>query len=131
MVALDRDTLDLFARTVRSVLDATDDDRTVALEEIGWRDILVTDAHAVVPIVFRLLGERRARSALLDDVAVEAMHPGSAEWLDEMGASAYVHPHPGRRFAARFDAGDLVFDGFARRDSRDGRVVAIRGARRR
>jgi hypothetical protein len=127
MVALDQDTLDLFARTVRSVFDASDDDRTVALEDVGWRDILATDARAVVPLVFRLHGERRARSAILDDVAVEAMNPGSAEWLDEVAQASYVHPEPrsGRAVAAHVDNGDLVVGGLAWRETRDGRIVAL------
>jgi len=126
MVALDQDTLDLFARTVRSVFDASDDDRTVALEDVGWRDILATDARAVVPLVFRLHGECRARSAILDDVAVEAMNPGSAKWLDELAPASYVHPQPrSGRAAAHVDDGDLVVDGLAWRETRDGRVVAL------
>jgi hypothetical protein len=125
VVALDQDTLDLFARTVRSVLDTPDADRTAALEEVGWRDILATDARAVVPLVFRLHGERRARSALLDDVAVEGMNAGSAEWLEELGAASYVHPKPGQRFAGHLHGADLVVDGIARRDSREGQMVTV------
>jgi hypothetical protein len=124
-VTLDQETVDLFARTVRGVLDAADGDRTATLEEIGWRDILVTDARAVVPLVFRLHGERRARSAVLDDVAVEAMNPGSPAWLDDLGAASYVHPHPGQRAGGRLDGADLVVDGLALRESRDGRIVVV------
>ena len=97
MVALDQETLDLFARTVRSVFDASDDDRTAALEDVGWRDILTTDARAVVPLVFRLQGERQARSAMLDDVAIEAMEPGSPEWLDELGQAVVRAPGTPKR----------------------------------
>ena len=125
MVALDQETIDLFARTVRGVLDAADDDRTAALEEIGWRDILVTEARAVVPLVFRLQGERHARSAVLDDVAVEAMNPGSAAWLDDIGGAAYVHPHPRQHAAGRLEGADLVVDGLALRDARDGQMVTV------
>jgi Acyl-CoA dehydrogenase, C-terminal domain len=125
VVALDQDTLDLFARTVRAVLDAPDGDRTAALVEVGWRDILATDARAVVPLVFGLHGARRARSALLDDVAVEGMNPGSAEWLEELSTALYVHPYPGQRVAAGFDGADLVVDGIALRDSREGQMVTV------
>lgn len=125
MVALDQETIDLFARTVRGVLDAADDDRTAALEEIGWRDILVTDARAVVPLVLRLQGERHARSAVLDDVAMEAMNPGSAPWLDDVGEASYVHPQPGQHSAGRFEGPTLVVDGFALRDSRDDQMVTV------
>ena len=97
MVALDQETLDLFARTVRSVFDASDDDRTAALEDVGWRDILTTDARAVVPLVFRLQGEYRARSAMLDDVAVEAMEPGFAGVAARARPASYVHPEPRSR----------------------------------
>jgi hypothetical protein len=125
MVALDQETIDLFARTVRGVLDASDDDRTVALEEIGWRDILVTDARAVVPLVFRLQGERHARSAVLDDIATEATYAGSTAWLDAVGEAAYAHPQPGQRVSARRDGTELVVDGLALRDSRDGQMVTV------
>jgi hypothetical protein len=125
VVALDQETLDLFARTVRAVLDAPDGDRTASLEDVGWRDILATDARAVVPIVFRLHGERRARSSLLDDVAVEATNPGAAEWLEELSAASYVHPQPGHRVAGRFEGADLVVDGLTLRDSREGQVVTV------
>jgi hypothetical protein len=125
MVAVDQETVDLFARSVRAVLDAADDDRTVALEAVGWRDILATDARSVVPLVFGLLGERRARSAVIDDVAIEAMRPGSSEWLDDLGAAAFVHPQPGQPVAGHFVGADLVIDGLARRESRDGRMFAV------
>jgi hypothetical protein len=125
MVALDQETLDLFARTVRSVFDGSDDDRTAALEDVGWRDILTTDARAVVPLVFRLQGEYRVRSAMLDDVALEAMEPGSPEWFDELGAASYVHPKPRNAVAARVDGDDLVIDGIALRDARDGRIATL------
>jgi Acyl-CoA dehydrogenase, C-terminal domain len=125
MVALDQETLDLFARSVRGVLDSPDADRTAALDEMGWRDILVTDARAVVPLVFRLHGERRARSAVLDDVAVESMNAGSVEFLEELAQASYVHPQPGQRAAGHFDGGRLAVDGLALRDPRDGRTVTI------
>jgi Acyl-CoA dehydrogenase, C-terminal domain len=125
MVALDQETLELFGRTVRGVISAADDDCTDALEEIGWRDILATDARAVVPLVFRTQGERRARSAVLDDVAVAAMHPDATWWFDEIGQAAYVHPRPGQPVAGRVRAGQLLVDGLALRESRNGQVVAV------
>ncbi len=127
MVTLDQETLDLFARTVRRVFDASDDDRTAALEDVGWRDILTTDARAVVPLVFRLQGEYRARSAMLDDVAVAAMEPDSPKWLHELGQTSYVHPEPRSPVAARLDGDDLVVDGIALRDARDGRIATLAG----
>jgi hypothetical protein len=74
-----------------------------------------------VPLVFRLQGERHARSAVLDDVAVEAMNPGSAAWLDDLGEAAYVHPQPRQRVSGRVHGSELVVDGIALRDSRTAR----------
>jgi hypothetical protein len=125
LVALDTETLELFGRTVRAVLGAAADDRTAALEEVGWRDILVTDARAVVPLVFGIQGEARARSAALDDVAFDALRPGSAEWFDELATAAYAHPWPGNDTAGRLAGDALVVDGLTLRDSGDGRLVLV------
>jgi hypothetical protein len=125
VVVLDTETLELFARTVRGVLSAADDDRTAALDDIGWRDILVTDAAAVVPLVFGIQGEVRARSAALDDVAFDALRPGSSAWFEEIGSAAYVHPQPGRDVVGRVRGGTLTVDGVTLRASGDGRVVLV------
>jgi alkylation response protein AidB-like acyl-CoA dehydrogenase len=128
MVALDAETVDLFGRTVRAVLSADGDvdaDRTASLEEVGWRDILVTDARAVVPLVLGIQGELRARSAVLDDVAFDALRPGSAAWFEEIGTASYVHPRPGAGAAARVADGALLVDGVALRASGDGRSVLV------
>jgi hypothetical protein len=124
-LALDQESIELFARSVRGVLIGPDDDATERLTEIGWRDILVTDARAAIPVVFRNQGEHRARSAALDDVAIETMRPGSADWLGEMGAAAFLHPRPGRAAAAHVDGPRLVFDGLALRDTSDGRLLTL------
>ena len=69
MIALDSDTLDLFARTVRGVFDRTGRRRRSRAQEIGWRDILAADPASVVPLVFRLHGELGLASGALEDVA--------------------------------------------------------------
>jgi len=125
LVALDTETLELFGRTVRAVLVAADDDRTAALEEIGWRDILVTDSRAVVPLVFGIQGEARARSAVLDDVAFDALRPGSAEWFEGLATAAYAHPSPGSDAAGRLAGDGLTVDGLALREAGDGRAVLV------
>jgi len=127
--AVDRETLDIFERSVRGVLGAAGgDDATAALEETGWRDILVADARAVVPLVFGLLGELRTPAAVLDDVALTALRPGSEEWLAEMGDAAFVHPRPGAAFAARAAGAGIVVDGIARRETRDGELMLVVGS---
>ncbi len=123
MVALDQETLDLFRRTVRSVFDVRRRRPHRALEDVGWRDILTTDARgraARVPPA----GRAPARSAMLDDVAVEAMEPGSPEWLDELGQLVRA-PGTEKRGGGRVDGDDLVVDGLALREPRDGRIALL------
>jgi hypothetical protein len=125
LVALDTETLEMFGRTVRAVLAGVEDDCTDALVEVGWRDILVTDARAVVPLVFGIHGALRARSSALDDVAFEALRPGSAEWFEELARAAYLHPRSGSDTAGRLTDGALAVDGVALRAGGDGRMVFV------
>ncbi len=111
---VDRDTLDLFARTVRGVLAGEGDDRTAELEASGWRDVLLLDPHAAVSVVFRAQGELRARTAALDDVAIEAAGPDAATRFDALGDAVWVHASNGA-VAARAEDAQLVVNGLALR----------------
>jgi hypothetical protein len=53
------------------------------------------------------------------------MEPGSPEWLDVIGDASYVHPEPRSAVAARVDGDDLVVDGIALREPRDGRIGTL------
>jgi alkylation response protein AidB-like acyl-CoA dehydrogenase len=114
LVLVDRDTLDLFARTVRGVLAGDGGDRTAELEASGWRDVLLLDSGAAVPVVFRTQGELRARTAALDDVAIEAAGPDPATRFDVLGDAVWVHA-PGGAVVARANDSQLVVDGLALR----------------
>jgi hypothetical protein len=127
----DRETLDIFERTLRGVLgDPGTDDVARALDEIGWRDFLGVDARSVVPLVFRLFGELLIPSSALDDVAFEALHAGADGWMAEADGGAFGHPRHGIAAATRTDAGlavDAVVLG-ARRDLPVTSVAAVDGA---
>ncbi|GMU79032.1 MAG: acyl-CoA dehydrogenase [Acidimicrobiia bacterium] len=111
MARIDVEALDMFTATLRSVLGA-DGDVTDALVEAGWRDVLVEDDQAIVPVQFRLQGALLARSAALDDVV------RLATGVD----GPVVHPRPGRGTAI---APDGTVDGlaFAPVDGLDAAVV--------
>jgi hypothetical protein len=99
---------------VRGVLAGDDaGDRTDALEASGWRDVLLLDVSAAVPVVFRVQGELRARTAALDDVAIEAAGPEPAARFDALDGTVWVHPSNAARVAARADGSSLVVDGLA------------------
>ena len=126
MTVLDQETRDLFDRTVRAVLaQGEGGDRTEALEESGWRDVLLTDRRAAVPLVFRAQGELRARSAALDDVAIDAIGPDAGARFDELDGAAWVHPSPGHGPAARADGQYVVVDGLALRGHGATRVAML------
>jgi hypothetical protein len=125
-MTLDEETLELFTRTVRAALSAghPDEDRTAALVDSGWRDVLAVDPPAAIRLVFRLHGELRARSAVLDDVARAAVRrDGAGDDEDALGTAAFVHPL-GAPVAARSSADELVIDGVALRRPLDGERVA-------
>src|SRR5438874_95792 len=75
--------------------------------------------------VARVPAPRRAQGASLDDVALEGMNPGSAAWLEEFGGASYVHPQPRRPVAGHLEGADLLVDGIALRDSREGEMVTV------
>ena len=88
--AIDRETLEMFERTVRGVLGQPGVDVTGALYDVGWRDFLSTDAASVVPLVFGVLGELVLASTALDDVAFAALGPTGVELRD--AGHAFAHP---------------------------------------
>ena len=114
MTTTDRETLDIFERSLRGSLgrgvfgDAGTDDVAGTLEEIGWRDFLGVDAPSVVPLVFRLFGELLIPSAALDDVAFEALYSGADGWMTETDGTAFGHPRHGIAGATMTDAGLAV-----------------------
>jgi hypothetical protein len=124
VVSLDEETLTQFERTLRGVLAASDDDRTDALEEAGWRDILTTDPRSVIPVMFRAQGELCARSAVLDDVALHSAVQGDVAPIDQLGEASFVHARPGAR-ATAITGADLEVDGLAFRAPRNGQIVAL------
>jgi hypothetical protein len=121
----DRDTLDIFERTLRGVLgEPGTDDVGGALEEIGWRDFLGVDARSVVPLVFRLFGELLIPSSALDDVAFEALYAGADGWIEETGGIAFGHPRHGLAAATLSDAG-LTVDAVVLGGRRDAPVTSV------
>jgi Acyl-CoA dehydrogenase, C-terminal domain len=119
---IDRDTLDIFERTMRGVLAQPDVDVGAALEEIGWRDFLAADPASVVPLMFGLLGDRVLASWALDDVAFAALDaPG-----EELSATGHALAHPrGVGGAAARAAGELTVDALVLGGRRDVPVVLV------
>ena len=114
MTATDRETLDIFERSLRGSLGsgapgtAETEAVAAALDELGWRDFLGADAQAAVPLLFELSGELLVASTALDDVAFAALHAGADEWLTEAASTAFGHPRHGTAGAAMTDAGLAV-----------------------
>jgi hypothetical protein len=114
VVALDPETLELFARTVRGVLAGDGaDDRTAELDAAGWQEVLVTDPRAAVALVFGVPGELRARTTAVDAVAIEAMGAGASARLAQLGGVVYAHPRGTGRVAGAIVDGSLALDGLA------------------
>ncbi len=126
MTTTDRETLDIFERTLRGALGEAGTGDAAALEEIGWRDFLGADAPAVVPMVFGLLGERVLPSTALDDVAMEALHAGADGWITETEGVAVGHPRLGVAAATLTDAG-LAVDAVVLGGRHDAAVVVVVG----
>jgi hypothetical protein len=121
---IDRDEVELFDRSVRGVLAQPDVDVDVALDELGWHDFLAVDARSVVPVLFRVLGERVLASTALDDVAFAAL--GEAGAALRASGPAFVHPR-GVHDAAALRDGHLVIDGLVLGDRSDAALtVAVR-----
>jgi alkylation response protein AidB-like acyl-CoA dehydrogenase len=119
---IDRETLDIFARTARGVLGRVDVDAGAALEEIGWRDFLAADAASVVPLVFGILGEGVIASSALDDVAFDVLGPRG----EELRASGHGFAHPrGQRAAGSLTGTALVVDAVVFGAGRDAPVALV------
>ena len=125
MTTTDRETLDIFERTLRGVLDDPGtDDVTAALEEIGWRDFLGVDPPSVVPLAFRMFGELLIPSSALDDVAFEALYAGTDRWIAETEGVAFGHPRRGIA-AAIMTSDGLAVDAMVLNGQRDAPVTSL------
>lgn len=110
MTTTDRETLDIFERTLRGVfVDQDGEDASRALEQIGWRDFLAADAPSVVPMVFSLLGELLVSSTALDDVAFAAVYGDDERWITAAAGTAFAHPRAGV-VAGSLTDGELTVD---------------------
>jgi hypothetical protein len=118
---IDRDEVELFERSLRGLLEQPDVDVDDALNELGWRDFLAADARSVVPVLFRVLGERVLAAAALDDVAFDALgEPGAT-----LRATGPVFVHPRRAVAAGVVGdGDVLVDGLVLGD-RDAPLTVV------
>ena len=76
-------------------------------------------------MVFSAQGELLARSAAIDDVAIEAIGPGVAERFEELDGTVWVHPSPGQDVAARVEGEQVVVDGIALRGPATKRVALL------
>jgi hypothetical protein len=128
MTTTDHETLEIFDRTLRGVLSGGPDDVDGALEGIGWRDFLGVDARSVVPLAFRLFGERLVPSSALDDVAFDALHQrvdgGVNRGIEATAGSAFGHPRRGLTGATMTDDG-LHVDALVLGGRRDLAVTSI------
>jgi hypothetical protein len=123
---IDRSEVDLFERSLRGLLDQPAIDVDAALDEMGWRDFLAVDAPSVVPIVFRVHGERVLASGALDDVAFQALGTAGSEL--RATAAAFVHPRRAGDAGALRER-DLVVDGVLLGDCGDASVAVVAGTR--
>jgi len=124
--AIDRDTLELFERTVRGVLGQPGVDVTGALYDVGWRDFLAADDASVVPLVFGVLGELVLASTALDDVAFAALGPTGVELRD--AGHAFAH-RPGARPAVTSAEDGLTIDAIVFGHRRAAPVTLVDGTR--
>jgi hypothetical protein len=74
----------------------------IALDQLGWRDLLASLPGVAVPLVFRLLGETGAHAPILNDVVLSAAGraPGATVPLPYAGGSWVVWERSDRRSAA-------------------------------
>ena len=124
--AVDRETLELFERTLRGVLGQPGVDVTAALCDVGWHDFLAADAASVVPLVFGVLGELVLASTALDDVAFAALGPTGVELRD--AGHAFAH-RPGAHPVATGTDDGLTIDAIVVGDRRGAPVTLVDGTR--
>ena len=74
----------------------------IALDQLGWRDLLASLPGVAVPLVFRLLGETGAHAPILNDVVLSAAGraPGATVPLPYAGGSWVVWERSDLRSAA-------------------------------
>ena len=85
--------LALLAETCRKTMSAASGHvLDIALDQLGWRDLLASRPGAAVPLVFRLLGETGAHAPILNDVMLSAAGraPGDTVPLPYAGGSWVV-----------------------------------------
>ena len=77
----------------------------LALDQLGWRDLLASLPGVAVPLVFRLLGETGAHAPILNDVVLSAAGraPGDTVPLPYAGGSWVVWERSDRRSDALDD----------------------------
>jgi hypothetical protein len=126
VVAIDRETLEIFERTLRGVLGQPEVDVTAALGDVGWRDFLSADDASVVPLVFGVLGELVLASTALDDVAFAALGPAGEQLRD--AGHAFAH-RAGAHPAATITADGLTVDAIVFGQRSGARVALVDGAR--
>ena len=98
--------LALLAETCRKTMSAASGQvLDIALDQLGWRDLLASLPGAAVPLVFRLLGETGAHAPILNDVVLSAAGraPGDTVPLPYAGGSWVVWERSDRRSDALDD----------------------------
>jgi hypothetical protein len=100
---LDPAELALLAETFRKTMSAASGQvLDIALDQLGWRDLLASLPGVAIPMVFRLLGETGAHAPILNDVMLCAAGraPGDTVPLPYAGGSWVVWERSDRRSAA-------------------------------
>jgi hypothetical protein len=98
--------LALLAETFRKTMAAASGQvLDLALDQLGWRDLLVSRPGVAIPLAFRLLGETGAHAPILNDVMLLAAGraPGETVPLPYAGGSWVVWERSDRRSAALDD----------------------------
>jgi hypothetical protein len=92
--------LALLAETFRKTMSAASGQvLDLALDQLGWRDLLASLPEVAIPIVFRLLGETGAHAPILNDVMLCAAgrSPGDTVPLPYAGGAWVVWERSDRR----------------------------------
>jgi hypothetical protein len=98
--------LALLAETFRKTMSAASGQvLDLALDQLGWRELLVSLPGVAIPLAFRLLGETGAHAPILNDVMLLAAGraPGETVPLPYAGGSWVVWERSDRRSAALDD----------------------------
>ena len=98
--------ISLLTETFRKTMSAASGQvLDLALDQLGWRDLLASLPEVAIPMVFRLLGETGAHAPILNDVLLRAAGrpPGETVPLPYAGGSWVVWERTDRRSAALDD----------------------------